>query len=41
MGRPGRGCAMNWDDDRYTVYGEALVHTSLQNFGDSNAIGAK
>lgn len=37
----GVGASMNWDDDRYTVYGEALVRTSLQNFGDGNAIGAK
>lgn len=37
----GIGASMNWDDDRYTVYGEALVRTSLRDFGDSNAIGAR
>ncbi|WP_180863130.1 autotransporter family protein [Cupriavidus pauculus] len=37
----GIGASMNWNDDRYTVYGELLARTSVQNFGDSNAIGAK
>lgn len=37
----GVGASLNWDDDRYTVYGELLARTSVQNFGDSNAIGAK
>ena len=37
----GVGASLNWDDDRYSVYGELLARTSLQNFGDSNAIGAK
>ncbi|GJG96773.1 autotransporter outer membrane beta-barrel domain-containing protein [Cupriavidus pauculus] len=37
----GIGASLNWNDDRYTVYGELLARTSLQNFGDSNAIGAK
>lgn len=37
----GIGASLNWDDDRYTVYGELLARTSLQDFGDSNAIGAK
>ncbi|CAG9172926.1 autotransporter family protein [Cupriavidus pampae] len=37
----GVGASLNWDDDRYTVYGELLARTSLQDFGDSNAIGAK
>ncbi|WP_354681190.1 autotransporter family protein [Cupriavidus plantarum] len=37
----GVGASLNWDDDRYTVYGEVLARTSVQDFGDSNAIGAK
>ncbi|WP_423193958.1 autotransporter outer membrane beta-barrel domain-containing protein [Cupriavidus sp. H18C2] len=37
----GIGASLNWDDDRYTVYGELLARTSVQDFGDSNAIGAK
>nr|WP_315595317.1 autotransporter outer membrane beta-barrel domain-containing protein [uncultured Cupriavidus sp.] len=37
----GVGASLNWDDDRYTVYGELLARTSVENFGDSNAIGAK
>nr|WP_315596006.1 autotransporter outer membrane beta-barrel domain-containing protein [uncultured Cupriavidus sp.] len=37
----GVGASLNWDDGRYTVYGELLARTSVENFGDSNAIGAK
>lgn len=37
----GVGASLNWDDDRYSVYGELLARTSVENFGDSNAIGAK
>lgn len=37
----GVGASLNWDDDRYTVYGEVLARTSVQDFGDSNAIGAR
>lgn len=37
----GVGASLNWDDDRYSVYGELLARTSLQDFGDSKAIGAK
>ncbi|WP_212745240.1 autotransporter outer membrane beta-barrel domain-containing protein [Cupriavidus sp. 2SB] len=37
----GVGASLNWNDDRYSVYGELLARTSLQNLGDSNAIGAK
>ena len=32
---------MNWADDRYSVYGEALARTSLEDFGDSNVISGK
>jgi len=31
----GAGASHNWQDDTYSVYGEALVTTSLENFGDS------
>jgi len=24
----------HWDDDKYSIYGEALVQTSLNDFGD-------
>jgi fibronectin-binding autotransporter adhesin len=37
----GIGASMNWDDDRYTVYGELVARTSLQDFGDSNAVSAR
>ena len=35
------GGSRSWADDRYTVYAEAFARTSLKDFGDSNAIGAK
>jgi fibronectin-binding autotransporter adhesin len=35
------GTSLNWDDGRYTVYGEFMARTSVQNFGDSHAVGAK
>ncbi|NKK37645.1 hypothetical protein GFL72_23885 [Rhizobium leguminosarum bv. viciae] len=28
-------------DERYAAHGEAFARTSLEDFGDSNAIGAK
>ncbi|KXO73075.1 hypothetical protein AYJ56_18035 [Brucella anthropi] len=31
----GLGFSRNWEDDKYSVYGEGLVTTSMQNFGDS------
>ncbi|MCG7508976.1 autotransporter-associated beta strand repeat-containing protein [Mesorhizobium retamae] len=37
----GLGGSLDWADGRYAVYGEALVRTSLQDFGDSRSIGAK
>lgn len=37
----GAGAFVNLDDERFTVYGEVLARTSVQDFGDSNAIGAK
>jgi type V secretory pathway adhesin AidA len=35
------GGSLSWSDDRYAVNGEAFARTSLKDFGDSNAIGAK
>ncbi|QKK19024.1 autotransporter outer membrane beta-barrel domain-containing protein [Rhizobium indicum] len=37
----GMGGSLNWADDRYAAYGEAFARTSLKDFGDSNAFGAK
>nr|WP_245277423.1 autotransporter outer membrane beta-barrel domain-containing protein [Rhizobium leguminosarum] len=37
----GMGGSLSWADDRYAVNGEAFARTSLKDFGDSNAIGAK
>lgn len=31
----GLGGSYTWDDDKYTIYGEGSVNTSLQHFGDS------
>ncbi|MGU3576517.1 autotransporter outer membrane beta-barrel domain-containing protein, partial [Brucellaceae bacterium C25G] len=31
----GFGGAYNWDDDKYSVYGEGSLNTSFKNFGDS------
>lgn len=36
----GVGGSYNWDNDRYSVYGEGLVTTSLNNFGDSYSVKA-
>ncbi|PSJ63205.1 autotransporter outer membrane beta-barrel domain-containing protein [Mesorhizobium soli] len=35
----GVGGTLNWADDKYSLYGEAQLNTSLENFGNSNAIG--
>ncbi|MCV9942060.1 MULTISPECIES: autotransporter outer membrane beta-barrel domain-containing protein [unclassified Rhizobium] len=37
----GMGGSLSWADDRYAVNGEAFARTSLKDFGDSNAVGAK
>jgi fibronectin-binding autotransporter adhesin len=37
----GTGCSLNWADGRYAVHGEAFANTSLKDFGDSKALGAK
>lgn len=34
----GVGGSYNWDDDKYSVYGEGLVSTSLHRFGDSHSV---
>lgn len=34
----GLGGSYNWNDDKYSIYGEGLVNTSLNNFGDSYSI---
>jgi outer membrane autotransporter protein len=36
----GVGGSYNWDDDKFSVYGEALVATSLDNFGDSYSLNS-
>ncbi|MEO5760113.1 MAG: autotransporter outer membrane beta-barrel domain-containing protein [Mesorhizobium sp.] len=35
----GLGGSLSWADDRYSVHGELLARTSLQDFGDSQAFG--
>ncbi|KAA0971939.1 autotransporter outer membrane beta-barrel domain-containing protein [Aureimonas fodinaquatilis] len=37
-GGVGLGGSYNWNDDRYSLYGEGLVSTALDNFGDSYAL---
>jgi fibronectin-binding autotransporter adhesin len=37
-GELGFGGSYNWDDDKYSIYGEGSVMTSLANFGDSYAL---
>lgn len=37
-GGVGIGGSYNWDNDKYSVYGEGLVNTSLNNFGDSYSL---
>ncbi len=34
----GLGGSYNWNDDKYSIYGEALVNTSLNNFADSYSL---
>lgn len=34
-GGVGLGGSYNWSDDRYSIYGEGLVNTSLNDFGDN------
>ncbi|WP_348643483.1 autotransporter outer membrane beta-barrel domain-containing protein [Mesorhizobium sp. M2E.F.Ca.ET.209.01.1.1] len=35
----GLGGSLSWADDRYSVHGELLARTSLEDFGDSHAFG--
>ncbi|MBX3598323.1 MAG: autotransporter outer membrane beta-barrel domain-containing protein [Rhizobiaceae bacterium] len=34
----GFGGSYNWDDDKYSVYGEGSINTSLADFGDNYAV---
>ncbi|MER9656223.1 autotransporter outer membrane beta-barrel domain-containing protein [Mesorhizobium sp. M0152] len=38
-GELGVGGSYNWNDDKYSVYGELDASTSLDNFGDSHKLG--
>lgn len=38
-GGVGAGGSYNWDDDKYSVYGEVSLNTSLANFADSYTVG--
>ncbi|CAN7543071.1 autotransporter outer membrane beta-barrel domain-containing protein [Devosia sp. LjRoot16] len=40
-GGVGVGGSLSWADEQYSVFGEALVRGSLDDFGNNNAIGAK
>lgn len=33
----GLGGSYNWNSDKYSLYGEGSINTSLANFGDSYA----
>ncbi|MBY5358847.1 autotransporter outer membrane beta-barrel domain-containing protein [Rhizobium leguminosarum] len=37
----GLGGSLSWSGERYAAHGEAFASTSLKDFGDSNAYGAK
>ena len=34
----GVGGSYNWNDDKFSIFGEGLVNTSLNNFGDSYSV---
>lgn len=40
-GGVGVGGSLSWADEQYSVFGEALVRGSVEDFGDNNALGAK
>ena len=40
-GGVGMGGSYNWDNDKYSIFGEAQVNTSLGNFGDSYSVKGK
>jgi len=33
-----RGASVTWNDDKYSIYGEGVVKTSLNDFGDSYSL---
>lgn len=35
VGGVGLGGTYNWNDDKYSIYGQGTINTSLSNFGDS------
>ena len=37
-GGVGLGNSYNWENDKYSIYGEGLINTSLNNFGDSYSV---
>lgn len=37
-GGVGLGGSYNWNDDMYSIYGEGIIKTSLNNFGDSHSL---
>lgn len=37
-GGVGLGGSYNWNDDKYSIYGEGLINTSLNNFADSYSL---
>lgn len=40
-GEIGVGGSYNWDDDKYSVYGQVSASSSLENLGDSYGLGGK
>lgn len=40
-GGVGAGGSYNCNDDKYSVYGEGLINTSLNNFGDNYTVKAQ
>lgn len=40
-GGVGVGGSLSWADEQYSVFGEALVRGSVEDFGGNNAVGAK
>lgn len=40
-GGVGVGGSLSWADEQYSIFGEALVRGSVEDFGDNNALGAK
>lgn len=40
-GGVGVGGSLSWADEQYSIFGEALVRGSVEDFGGNNALGAK